>query len=318
MEITGPGTVDDLVADAAATGHQITVRLVRDWTQAGLLDRPRKRPAGRGRGSSQALYPANQRKLLLTLLSKRPGNGIKSLARIPVGIWMYWGDEYVPLRQARRALLTWIGDPRLSLRQARETAQAILGQLDGPTATPAARRELRAVLTDLGYTGRLDTDRLERALFDVFEPSSRLLRRAVGHPGAPLMVEPMIGVIQARLIAVARLQEDQVSEAAFYQARYAHLMAYAEYAVNQQPVFARSAPPQAPDMYEPITAEKALNDCCLNLLTTIGLEAHVPRTSGGAAGRCQSGQDPVRPTRRETSDLESAVTVRPHAPGRAK
>ena len=72
-----------MVADAAGAGHEITVRLVRDWTQTGLLDGPRKRPAGRGRGSNQALYPANQRELLLTLLSKRAGNGISSLARIP-------------------------------------------------------------------------------------------------------------------------------------------------------------------------------------------------------------------------------------------
>ena len=150
MTINGPGTVDDLVADAAEAGYQITVRLVRDWTQAGLLDRPHKRPAGKGHGSRQALYPENQRKLLLTLLSKRPGNGIPSLARIPVGIWMYWGDEYEPLRQARRAMLTWIGDPRSSLRRASETARTILGQLDNPAATPAARRQLRKVLTDIG------------------------------------------------------------------------------------------------------------------------------------------------------------------------
>src|SRR5258708_18588146 len=96
MGSTGPGPVDVRGVDAAAAGYEVTVRLVRDWTQAGLLDRPRKRPAGRGRGSSPALYPENQRKLLLTLLSKRPGNSIKSLARIPAGIWMYWGDEDVP------------------------------------------------------------------------------------------------------------------------------------------------------------------------------------------------------------------------------
>jgi hypothetical protein len=275
VTINGPGTVDDLVADAAEAGYQITVRLVRDWTQIGLLDQPRKRPAGRGHGSSQALYSENQRKLLLTLLSKRPGNGISSLARIPVGIWMYWGDEYVPLRQARRAMLTWIGDPRVSLRRASETARTILGQLDNPAATPAARRHLRKVLTDIGYTGQLDADQLERAVFDVFEPDSRQIRRAVGHPAAPLMVDSVIGVTKARLAAVQRLQDGRVTDEAFYQARHAHLMAYAEYAVNQ-PTFARSARPQHPDMYEPVTAEKALNDCCTHLLTAIGLEAIYP------------------------------------------
>jgi len=279
VAISGPGTVDDLVADGAGAGHEITARLIRDWTQAGLLDRPRKRPAGRGRGSSQALYLANQRELLLTLLSKRPGNGISSLARIPVGIWMYWGDEYVPLRQARRAMLTWIGDPGVSLRQARETARAILGQLDSPRATPAARRALLKVLTDIGHTAQFDADRLEAAVFDVFEPGSQRIRRAVGHLAAPLMVDSVIEVMKARLTAVSHLRGGQVTDEALYQARHAHLMAYAEYAVKQ-PAFAGSASPQNPDMYQPVTAEKALNDCCMHLLTTIGLEIMHPERAG--------------------------------------
>ena len=29
-------------------------------------------------------------------------------------------------------------------------------------------------------------------------------------------------------------------------------------------------------MYEPVTAEKALNDCCMHLLTTIGLQIMYP------------------------------------------
>jgi hypothetical protein len=52
-------------------------------------------------------------------------------------------------------------------------------------------------------------------------------------------------------------------------------MAYTEYALKQ-PIFARSSPPQNPDMYEPVTAEKALNDCCIHLLTAIGLGIMYP------------------------------------------
>ena len=110
--ITEPGTIEDMVADATAAGYQATERLIRDWTQHGLLDYPQKRPAGKGHGSAPALYPASQRNLLLTLLYHRPGKNISSLARIPVCIWMYWGEEYVPLRQAHRALLRSLGDPQ--------------------------------------------------------------------------------------------------------------------------------------------------------------------------------------------------------------
>jgi hypothetical protein len=56
MTITEPGTIDDLVADAAGRGHAITVRMIRHWTAAGLLDSPQRRPAGKGHGSRPALY----------------------------------------------------------------------------------------------------------------------------------------------------------------------------------------------------------------------------------------------------------------------
>jgi hypothetical protein len=35
------GTGNNRAVATAAAGHKVTVRLVRDWTQAGLLDRPR-------------------------------------------------------------------------------------------------------------------------------------------------------------------------------------------------------------------------------------------------------------------------------------
>jgi hypothetical protein len=244
----------------------------------GLLDNPRKRPAGKGHGSSPALYPANQRELLLTLLSKRPGNGIKSLARIPVSIWMYWGDEYVPLRQARRALKTWIGDPRVSMDRAKETAREILHQIDNPAATDAARRELVAVLADIAYRAQPDYDALEHAVRAVFEPGSRHVRRAVGHVTAPMMTDSVVGLIEARLTAVRLLLADKVSEEAFYQARYAHLMAYADYALRQPALAASTA--LGKNIYEPVTAEIAINTCCGHLLTTIGLENLYPERAG--------------------------------------
>ena len=86
---------------------------------------------------------------------------------------MYWGEEWVPLRQARRALARYLGDPasktysrdarRAGKDRAQAVAQAVLGQLDNPAATPDARRELLAAVTDAAYTGEPDLDRLERA-----------------------------------------------------------------------------------------------------------------------------------------------------------
>jgi hypothetical protein len=272
--ITEPGTIQDLVADAAAAGHKITPRLIRDWAEHGLLDYPKKRSAGKGHGSAPALYSASQRNLLLTLLHHRPRNHISSLARIPVAIWIYWGDGYVPLRQARRALMTWLGDARASKQRARDAARAILGQIDNPQATTGARRELLDVLTDAGWTGRPDFPRMERAIRAVFEPGANQIRRAIGHPAAPMVTDSMIGVMKARLTAATELRSGRVGDEALIQAREAHVFAYAEYAAKQ-PILAATAPGM-PQLYEPVTAEDTLSNCCGHLLSTIGLQMMYP------------------------------------------
>lgn len=277
-EINGPGTIDQLVKDAAGRGHQITPRVIRDWTQAGLLDYPQKRSAGRGQGSHHALYSENQRNLLLTLLHHRPTNGISSLARIPVGIWMYWGEEYVQLPQVHRAMRTWLGDPRVSHREARTTAKEILRQLDNPAATAAARRELIETVSESAYTAKFDFERLEKAVRAVFEPGSDQIRRAVGHPAAPMTADSMIETVKARVAAAQRLIAGETTDQEFLAARHAHLIGYAEYAM-QRGRFAAMAPADQPDMYEPVTAEIALNSCCGHLLTTLGLNNLYPEAA---------------------------------------
>jgi hypothetical protein len=279
--LSEPGTISDLVNDAAAAGYTVTERLIRDWAEHGLLDKPQKRPTGKGHGSAPALYSANQRNLLLTLLHHRPGNSISSLARIPVGIWMYWGEEWVPLRQARRALMRYLGDPtsktyaqdakRASKDRAQAVAQAVLGQIDNPAATTDARRALRAAVTDAAYTGEPDLDRLERAFRDVFEPENSTIRRAIGHPSAPLTIDAMIGLIKARIAAVTALTVGSVTDETLISARDAHVFAYAEYAAKQH-LLAASTPAGTRNMYGPVTADDTLSNCCGHLLSAIGLE----------------------------------------------
>lgn len=289
-QLSQPGTINDLIADAARHGHEVIVRLVRDWSERGLLDYPTRRAAGKGHGSKPALYTANQRMLFLALLDKRVDSGIRSLARMPVWLWMYWGDDYVPLRQARRAFMTWLDDPRVSKQRAKETARAILGQLDHPAATDKARRELVDLLTGIGYTGKVDFDQLDRAVRAVFQPGSVRIERALGHPSAPITAESVVGVIRARLAAIKQLHANQVSDSLFIQARQAQLITFAEY-TQQQPTFAASAPQHLADIYEPPTAEMALNGCCSHLLTTIGMHICYP----DAAAKVLASPPPVWP-----------------------
>ena len=274
--ITEPGTIDDLLADATAWDYQVSVRFIRDWTKVGLLDRPRKRPAGRGRGSAPALYSANQRMLFLVLLDKRAeGHGIRQIARIPVWFWMYWGDDYVPLAQARRAFMTWLED-QTSLAQAQANAREITKQFAHPQATRQARRRFVDLITEINYTGRLgDLAELEDAFRQVFEPGATLTHRAVGSPNAPITVEAMIQVAQARAQAAQKLKDGKISDTAFRRARQAHLVHYAEYARNQAALRA-SVPQNMTSMFETTTIEDRLNNCCRHLLTAIGLEGMFP------------------------------------------
>jgi hypothetical protein len=285
-----PGTIADMLADAEAAGYRTTERLIRDWTHHGLLDYPHRRSSGKGHGSEAALYSASQRNLFVTVLSKRAGNNIASLARIPVGIWMYWGEEYVPLRQARRALLRWLGDPdagrryqddakRASKQRARDAARAILSQLDSADATPAARRELLSALTDASYSGCPDFDRIDKAVRSVFEPGHSAVRKAIGHPAAPVMTDSVIDIMKARLAAVTALTLGKVTDEQLIQARDAHLFAYAAYFASQ-PSLAAASPAGRPQLYAPVTAEDTLNGSCANLLSTLGMELKHPQQAG--------------------------------------
>ena len=283
--ITEPGTIDDLVADAAASGYEASARLIRDWTEHGLLDYPQKRPAGKGHGSAPALYSAAQRNLLLTLLHHRPGKSIASLARIPVSIWMYWGEEYVPLRQAYRALLRTLGDPqsrayardaaRAGKDRSRAVAREVLSQMDSPQATPRARRELLDALAEAAYTGRPDFERLERAVSAVFDAGATLVRRAIGHPSAPVTTEALVASVRARLAAVEALTAGRVTGEALARARDAHLFAYADY-IARYPVLAAAAPPGVPKLYAPVTADDTVSNCCRHLTFALGMELMYP------------------------------------------
>ncbi len=271
MESAESGTIDDLIADAEAAGYAVTARLITDWVSLGLLDRPTRRPQGRGRGSAKAFYPGNQRKLFVALLHHRKTvRNISILAKIPVAIWVYYGDDYVSLEQAKRALRTWLGDYRASHERAEWSAREILGQLDTPEATPKARRNLRRRLAHIAYTGELDLAALEDAASAVFEPRISPIRRAIGPPGAFITVDVVITLIQARLTAAKLVVDDRVTDAQLQQARQAQTVERADYDLLQ-PQFADQAGPALADVFKPVTFEDKVNTSCVDLLTMIGL-----------------------------------------------
>jgi hypothetical protein len=275
VEITDAGTIDDLVADAERAGFAVTPRLVTDWTSRGLLDRPTRRPKGRGHGSAKGLYPAHQRELFLTLLDKRSQGASRAatLARIPIFAWLGWGDEWIPTRQALLAHKTWLGIGGTSKEQARTSALEMLGILDHPLAQDADRRALKDELTDIAYKGRIDDPcGLETAVRRVFEPPNvfRLpLRRAIGHPAAPVTADAVVGLVAARATAAVAIKHDQVTMTDMQQARQMYLASRADYVALLARLQAESIKPYS-GLYSDGGLQAQVDNCGLDLLTLLG------------------------------------------------
>lgn len=208
-------TKAELAAEATRRGFNVRERLITDWCQLGLLDHPEHQGAGRGQGSRRGLFPPNQHRLFLELLQKRQGEKPTRpylLAQIPLYLWVYWGDEYVPLRQARKALLTWIeGAMGRGLDTDRAAARALVEQISSPKAPRKEQRELIEAIANIGYRGKVDDPQQLQFLFDVvIDPGGT--GRAYGPPGLPLEARA-IAVTQMRLMAaVATIRADAADQ----------------------------------------------------------------------------------------------------------
>lgn len=139
-----------MVAAAWAAGFgDVTDRLVAEWVRLGLLDEAER--IGRSDGRRGALYqwPDSQWDLFRTLLAKRTEiPHIRGLVQISVGVWVYWGNKWVPLRQVRRALESSIGlfGPLRSYRRAVANAREVVRDISGPATTRQAAADRLGVV----------------------------------------------------------------------------------------------------------------------------------------------------------------------------
>jgi len=234
VKVTDGATKADLVALAAAVGRPVTPRLIDDWVSHGLLDQPVRRGLGRGRGSV-AGWPPNQVKLLERLLRARAtARRVKTLCNIPVWLWLAWGDEYVPLRQAKKALTTWAqGSSTTPWGHTRTAAQAAAIGL--PSSVGAKARRM---------VGRLLTEALERGTLD----EVRLVQTLAKAPDA----ESLVRVLRARFTALEAISS--IDDDTYLEAR-------ASYRALNPPKRAGD-----PDL------EERMTNACLDLLTLIGFE----------------------------------------------
>jgi hypothetical protein len=271
----------DLLKAAADQGTPVSDRLVDEWVKVGLLDRPTRRGLGRGRGSV-ATWPEPQLKLFLTLLSLKREQQVRSksaLCNVPVFLWLYFGDAYVPLRQARRALRTWVGaNRRSSLRRGRAVARLVTAEMRHPDARPVDLKRLEEEITTLAYRGRLDPDHRERVrqlLYRVHRTEER------GQPG-PLDPTPegWLRLVEATLEAMGRLNE--LTDEDFVRARAMLQVTLREY---WNTTLGRIVlPRQAFEEAARGELQERVNKACLDLLRILGLQLLSKTPAGTATG----------------------------------
>jgi hypothetical protein len=272
-------TADDLAADAAGAGTPVSTRLITDWVERGLLDRPRRRGLGRGKGTV-ATWPEDQRRLFLALLDQRR-RGVKrqaTLCNLPVTIWLDsegLDHDYVPLRQVRRCLATWGSAYRAGpVRAARHAAEDLIEQQGMPHLSRRARRSLiDAVVTATGG-GPVDRASLLAAARQAFQ-SERF-------------AEVWVRTIEARLAAIQRL--DAFEDETFHAARTMVNQAAAAYG-DQQLDRTTSGEERRARAFELLT--ELSSNACLALLSALGFLELARRQ-----GRTIPNNSPPRPLAR--------------------
>ncbi len=194
----------------------VSKRLLIDWTELGLLDTPERTGRGPGGGSgSRFEFPDAQRELFLSILQHRGGlKHVAGLASLPVSAWLYWGDEWVPLRQVRKALMTWWGrgGHLQSLRKTRDLAERFVDVLVADQASKAKRKRLVDEITSSMDSQHYDVAKITPLVEDV------LASLPGGHWG-PFQMGTQEAVDLLRAMSVAIEHYDEFSDGAFYEAR---------------------------------------------------------------------------------------------------
>jgi hypothetical protein len=180
-----------------------------------LIDEPRPNEERQGRGWRKGHWSWAQRRLLFLLLDKRTEVTVfRDLFNIPVSLWLIYGDGYVPVRQLRRAMLSWCGSSRLSERRADRVARRVVSDVAHADSTRSARAKLASLLSSAMSGGEVHRDGLTYALRRVLDPATTNVPR--GPRGAKVSPDSVYATIEAHLIAmicVADFSDEDLREA---------------------------------------------------------------------------------------------------------
>ena len=234
------------------------------------------RGLGRGRGV-EGTWPENQLQLLLALLGHRAkGADTAALANVVVWLWLWWGDQYVPLRQVRRALRTWAAaNETAPWSRAEARARTNERLLRHPSARRQAKRTFREALATAAFSGYVDTEALQEASVPLFDPSGADAPR--GPAGARVTADGFVRLIAARRSAVDRLSS--FSDQDYAKARAVYIRSRHEYGRHANRF---AADPEIGSLFGPSNLNEVVNHACLDLVSVLGLAAQpqVAQASG--------------------------------------
>lgn len=232
-----------------------------------LLDKPHKPGRGRGAGAHPGTWPYAQMQLFRTLWGRRPADTIADLCNIPVYLWLYWGDDYVPLRQVGKVMNTWLALVRhVPARAADDAAAHILGIIAEGRPTRARRdllaQALKAEPIDVEQA-RSQLVTRSRAMAPVVDPAS----------GRTVDVDPELLARFVEGRAAAEKQLGKLPDYLFEWARFFNLYTEGEYQ-RDQPVLAADS--RHGRLFPRRHVEDTIKRACANLLTLLGAALAIP------------------------------------------
>lgn len=254
-----------LVRAAEAAGFtQVSERLVTDWGSKGLLARGVRSSRGKGKGTgAHYVWPEAQKELFLALLEHREEvRYVDSLAVLPVSTWIYWGDNYVPLHQAKLATATWWG--RASSGRSYESLKQQARQMVKAIAGNGGSRATRAALRDALLDG------LERQDFDsdrILPLVTELLNSESNGAWGPFQSSPEEVLQQLQVYSIAMGHYEDFTDEDFFLARSRirqHTLAY----IQNQPRL--SSNPAFGSWFQEPTYQLFIDQSCRSLIGQLG------------------------------------------------
>ena len=273
-----PYTRIGLVEAAKAAGYdRISDRLVTDWVARGLLDKPERLSHGKGNGRGAVYqWPDRQLELFLSLLMHRDEvTYAGSLASVPVSAWLYWGDEWIPLRQVKVALKSWWD--RASANRSRERVEAQARQMVKAIVGTGGSRDTRNQLRDELATCLEQNDFNSEALLPLI---STLLESQSGGRWGPFGLTPQVVVEMLDHFNMTMQHYGELSDGDFYAARSRHRESIVQYA-KIQPLW--SLDPVHGHWFQDPDFETLVNSACKDLILSLGIVLSA-RASGRSLG----------------------------------